>query len=690
MHASNGSLFKRQVARQNALTRTATDAMIAFGIFMLALVPRTILVGSFVTVDEAYHWLDRAAQFLAALQQRDYAGTNLIGHPGITTMWLGTIGIWIERALAALGWIAANDPNMYRTLLRLPVGIVTAVCVGLAYPLLRQLFGRRVALLTALLWAFDPFIIANSQLLHTDALLTSFMMLSLLTALVAFGIEQAPGEVRPVRWRLLIASGIAAGLALLTKSPAIALPPMIGLIVLVSAWRAGLLAWRRIIAPLLVWGAMMVIVWFALWPATWVDLPGVIRSVYGQAKNDGGSPHGWGNFFLGRSVADPGPLFYPVAILLRLTPWTLLGIVAGVVALARNRMRGSRRALVLLAIFALLFVTALEILPKKFDRYALPIFPTLDLFAAVGIVWLARAVSRRWSASLRFLRGPAPWVIGGIVLAVNIAWYHPYELAYYNPLLGGGPLAERVIPVGWGEGFEQVGAFITGQKVGCDRPVATWFGPTLSPYICQPIVGLDWATNPDRSGFAVLYRDQIQRNDMPDSIALLFGRAQPLATIRILGIDYAYIYQIVPPVKRPVQATFGSNIQFNGLDADLSALRTSGAITLTMQWQAAEAAAVKNRSLFIHLLDAGGQKIAQADIPLVGSYAPASDWQAGRIASWQQPLPMPANVPSNTYWLALGVYDQQDGARLPLQAQAPPGAPPDGNGALLLGPITIP
>ena len=50
---------------------------------------------------------------------------------------------------------------------------------------------------------------------------------------------------------------------------------------------------------------------------------------------EGGGTHVSGNFFLGREDDRPGPLFYPVALGLRLTPWTLLGVLALPLALRR-------------------------------------------------------------------------------------------------------------------------------------------------------------------------------------------------------------------------------------------------------------------------------------------------------------------------------------------------------------------
>ncbi|MBV9788325.1 MAG: glycosyltransferase family 39 protein, partial [Chloroflexi bacterium] len=325
-------------ARLGAISQTLRQAAIALGLFVLALLPRGVAQGTFVTVDEIYHWFGRAQKFLTAFQTGDYAATNLIGHPGVTTMWLGSIGLTLQRWLGGLGWVSLDSPEVQRIFLRLPVAVVTALCVAGGYLLLRRLFGGRVALLAALLWALDPFLIAHSQLLHTDALVTSFMLISLLSAFVAFrvdaGIVANPGSIR---WPLLLVSALFGGLALLTKSPSILLAPMLGLTAIVTGWRSAHWSRRLPILPLLAWGVVVLAVWFALWPAAWVDLGNAVYSMYGQARYDGAVPHAWGNFFLGRAVADPGPFFYPVAVAFRLTPWTLLGLLAVIAAAVWRR-----------------------------------------------------------------------------------------------------------------------------------------------------------------------------------------------------------------------------------------------------------------------------------------------------------------------------------------------------------------
>ena len=62
---------------------------------MVAFVPRLVAIGRFVTPDELI-WVYRSVQFREALLQGQWAHTLTTGHPGVTTMWLGTMGISVQ------------------------------------------------------------------------------------------------------------------------------------------------------------------------------------------------------------------------------------------------------------------------------------------------------------------------------------------------------------------------------------------------------------------------------------------------------------------------------------------------------------------------------------------------------------------------------------------------------------------
>lgn len=107
--------------------------ILAFAIWVVAFALRAADLHRILTVDEAYHWFARAAAFQTALMQGDLAGTNIIGHPGVTTMWLGAIGLWVQQGLAGLGILPAPDlavPVPTWIMLRLPIAVTAATGIA--------------------------------------------------------------------------------------------------------------------------------------------------------------------------------------------------------------------------------------------------------------------------------------------------------------------------------------------------------------------------------------------------------------------------------------------------------------------------------------------------------------------------------------------------------------------------------
>ncbi|MCB0009612.1 MAG: glycosyltransferase family 39 protein, partial [Anaerolineales bacterium] len=161
-----------------------------------ALLPRLMALGRYVTPDELA-WVERSIGLRRALLAGDWAATIQSGHPGVTTSWLGAIGIqlqlWLQPAgqaslnwLETLYWFSPDNQMALRQLSlflsggRLLVILTTSLGILLVYRLSRPLLGDGAALIGGLLLALDPFTAGLSGLLHLDALLATFALLAVL------------------------------------------------------------------------------------------------------------------------------------------------------------------------------------------------------------------------------------------------------------------------------------------------------------------------------------------------------------------------------------------------------------------------------------------------------------------------------------------------------------------------------
>ncbi|MDQ4099730.1 MAG: glycosyltransferase family 39 protein [Chloroflexota bacterium] len=538
------------------------------------LMPRLIALDRLVTVDESF-WLGRSANFYAGLRGGEFARTYQHAHPGVTIMWAGTAGFLLEypsfpeehpgqvakeyaihEDLQALGHNALDLLIAGRAAKIVLQAVAFAIGFWLAWPV----FGRLPTVVATLLLAFDPFLIGHDRLLHVDGVCALTAYVSLI-AFVRFLQDQT-------RTRFLLLSGVFAALAWLTRTPALLIAGVVGLALLVVAW--GQLRSRRVSlrqAALgtagsgLLWGVAAMLTTFLAWPALW-SAPGMVaRRMFAYSIEAAGEGHEAPIFFNGVSYrGDPGLLYYPVSLLWRLTPVTLAGLAIVLVAVAvRSRIvvpRHLRAPLAILATFVLLYVLAMSLGAKKFDRYALPAYPALDLIAAVGIVGAGRllaAQGRRVACALAWL-AIAGAVLGQLASALTTA---PYYLPYFNPLVGGTAGAEDMLLLGWGEGMDQVADFILSQPGGDHAVVHTSNARVSLTYLMSPTTTVvttgyradmpsmvAWA----HADYYVAYVSQWQRDAFSRPIDYL-SQFPPLKTVRFGGVDFARIYDLnaIPP-----------------------------------------------------------------------------------------------------------------------------------------------
>ena len=67
----------------------------------------------------------------------------------------------------------------------------------------------------------------------------------------------------------------------------------------------------------------------------------------------------------------------------------------------------------------------------------------------------------------------------------------PYYISYLNPFAGGYLTAPQVIKIGWGEGMDQVGAWLETQAQPATLKVGASYASTLSPYFSGRVSGAD-------------------------------------------------------------------------------------------------------------------------------------------------------------------------------------------------------
>jgi 4-amino-4-deoxy-L-arabinose transferase-like glycosyltransferase len=545
------------------------------------LAPRLIGLDRLVTVDER-DWLGASANVYTALVHGDFAHTSQVEHglvhPGVLTMWAGALGFrlafpeYAERhpeqiehindtheVLRRLGYSPLAALVTARTTKLLLQVVFFAICVWLMQPL----FGAAITVVGMVLLAFDPFLIAHDRLLQIDGLLALTSFVSLLALLRARQLRHDG--------RFLALSGVFAAFAWLTRTTGVALVVMIGLLFAVVAWHRyqnqGLSrrsAIQLALRPLVWWTLVALLVTILTWPALWVSPLDTYRHMLLASLQMARAGHEFGTFFYGTTYHGEQSLayafYYPVSLLWRLTPVTLVGVllaVLGVKFCSRILLpQHLRMPLAILSGYSLLYTVGMSIGAKKFDHYVLPVYPVLDLLAAAGIVGAARVLSTGQAK----LRPALIWIVlagvvgGQLASALSTA---PYYLPYFNPILGGTAGAARALLLGWGEGMDQVADFILSQPEGGNSVVMTSITSTTLLYLLpesvtvsspvheEDIVSVEAWTGTD---YYVVYISQQQRDALPHLFAYL-SQYQPVHTVSFGGVDFARIYDLrtIPP-----------------------------------------------------------------------------------------------------------------------------------------------
>ncbi|PDV96979.1 hypothetical protein [Candidatus Chloroploca asiatica] len=121
----------------------------------------------------------------------------------------------------------------------------------------------------------------------------------------------------------------------------------------------------------------------------------------------------------------------------------------------------------------------------------------------------------------------------------------------------------------------------------------------------------------------------------------------------------------IDPPAQTLEATFGALASLEGYELSEERLRGGDNLRLSLLWRA-EAPATQPYLVFVQLLDANEQKIAQWDGLAGGDWRPISVWQPGERL-WQDiPLTIAPDAPPGRYRVVIGLYDPGTGERLAL------------------------
>lgn len=680
-------------------------------IFLVALLPRVFtLEGTFITTDEGLFW-EQFNTFALALSQADWAGTLVgKGYPYITVAWahlLGFMGhylIDLARGFsAAEAWtrLALDQPYIFDLIgpRRLTIALLNSLLIVWLYRQARRLLTETIAVLGTILMAFAPILLADARTMRGDALMCSFMLMSVLGYLI-FLKENA--------WGQLVLSAICFGLAVLTKISAL---PVVGFVGLVTVFHALYTtgatptepaeadldkpilrlppvlrnAYWHIIKPLLTWSLISGLTLFLLWPALWVVPLEALTLVHKFTTSalDGRLTYFWGQLYRDNQAV---PLFYPVAFAFRATPFMLLGCLIFIgLALSWFFQIGQRAwrtspsnqvdfslqhlltlpakhslsalprttqwTLLALALYVLIFALAISMGALKRDRYLMPIYPATAFLAAAGLWWLFHRLTT-------VMKKQAVWGLVIILLTaelIHIFGNHPYYYTYWNPLLGGGRVAMTTL---WAEGGVDSAALVqlSQQPDAADKTIAminlSDFLPAFAGSGVRLVNNSPWIT----ADYIVLRQYHFQTEKLEPSL-LAYIRSRPLEfALEVPGYTWAWVYP-GPAAQHYAGSSLDGKAYLHGYNLSSQILSASEPLPIKLFWQ--NRGLQPSEQIYVRLVDATGFTWLETIAQPQPEFAEAAGQVEAYIES-EAELILPPGTPPGQYFLKIGLMTERE------------------------------
>ncbi len=610
---------------------------------------------------------DRA---IAMVQTGNFVPPSFTYPPLYTYMQAGMVALHFlwgsgQRLYAS---VADISPALYYPWGRALTGLMGTLGVLLTYGLAWRLYSPTVALLAALLLALFPLHVRDSRYITTDIPVSVLATLALLVCALLMQTgdgrretgdrrrETGDGRQETIRegregfstqhavqsnsfvihnssFILALAAGMCVGLTLATKYTPTSLLWPLGFAVACAAWarptaaerlRAGLGLALLAVAGVGLGFTLGNPFWLPALPQLLNDTGGVLRN-YRVAQATFNWAFYWGIF------TQHGWLL----------AW--LGVVGTVWAALRRS-----RADVLLLLFALPYFVQIANVPVVFFRNALPLLPVFFVFAALPLAWVLQFVDCR----LQITRIKIAAFSGFGLLLVLLLW-QPATMTLAQSY-GLTQPTTRMRATAWVEQNVPTGSRIWLEDQTLILPPERYRVAGGSSILGQPP---EWyAANGFQFLVANVSRTPAAQQDEVRALAeragQLFRSSEASFGEEFAVLDTARLANAPPPTR--VDRVLNSQVTLAAFQHPPE-VRAGQTLPLALFWRCTEQI-WENATVFVHLVDAQGNKVAQRDVPPLEGTRPTSSWQPGEELRDDQDVSIPAEVPPGEYEILVGMY----------------------------------
>ncbi len=425
------------------------------GLSLFFLVMHLPFLGHEMFNTDVWKWKARSYDFGEGIFTLNFDKTIQKYHPGVTLLWIGTVAIKLYNGFYDVFMHHPPVDDVVTTVFELHfvqkfvLLLVLSATLLAVLSVLQRYLGKLFVIVFVLLLTFEPFVYALTRVYHLEGLMSLFMLASFL-----YYYDYLSRRTR----ESLFFSALFGAFALLTKTTSLFLLPMIGLMTLLDVFVFNLQDLQEVAVQkiklvarkVLSWSAIVIGVFVAVWPAMWTH-PSKALQVMCRGIFTIGVERGHEQLYFGTLTLNPGISFYPVVIILRLSPVLLFGFLLSLLLLRKLNIR-ERRLYLYTFLFGLFYLLELTIPSKKLDRYILPLLLCMLLLASLAYTRLLHYLvkTQRLFVLLAF----------GLVGTYTLWNLHADYFSYYNPLVGGLSTGITVVEPKWIIGQHAIEAFL--------------------------------------------------------------------------------------------------------------------------------------------------------------------------------------------------------------------------------------
>jgi 4-amino-4-deoxy-L-arabinose transferase-like glycosyltransferase len=551
---------------------------------------------------------------------------------------------------------------------RILTAILGAGTVLLVYFIGKKFYSHKIGLVAALFLSFFYLHVINSRFITTDVPSGFF---ALLPFLLIYPIMMGKND-----YKFYLGAGFLAGLAVGTKyNNALILLPLVLAHLTGRDWRKWF-SWHLPVAFLAVLAGF-----FVTTPYAFFHIPNFLTDVAAIVEHY--SKRGHAGF-----EGDNNWWYYLQAMSYENLAVVVLGIGGIFLAFARHR----KQEVVLLS-FPLISYLQLASYKVNFTRNLMPFVPFLALFAAIALVWgtqwlLQRIKQSRWENPA--LAGLAILVVFAPMLSIG---QHAYRNSQPTTRATATKWIESNLPRGsklWLEPFSvdllpRNAYRLEGGKSVLTNPL-TWYPANGYNYIVLSEAHYKGTLESGKPEAQLIYK-QLLEGDLPAGWARTQdfkgnNSDKPGARLTVIGTNLKTVANNLKdfndPAVLPLNANFSGRISLIGATFG-DTLPPGKTFPITLYWQTRETMR-ENYTVFVHLLDEQGNRVAQLDLPPLAGTRPTNTWQPGEIVRDEYPLLLPAGLATGVYRISVGFYLAPNGGRLIL---------PDGADNVIVGSAVV-